>query len=261
MNIETLRIFCDVVQHQSFSRGAKINDVSQSAATQSVHRVEEHFGVQLVDRSQAAVRPDSRRPGLLRRLPRGPGTLRLGRGPGPLAADGDQRPGARGGDLFGRPARHEPLHAGLHAAAIPRPRCGWSTSGPNKVYDAVLNAEVDLGIMSYPAASPDLNVIPLRSERMVVVCQPGHRAGHARRRSRPSTSRARISSAFDRDLSIRKEIDRYLRQRSVDIRDRDGVRQHRDDQAGGGDRRGREHPARADRPRRRAAAARWRRSG
>ena len=52
MNIETLRIFCDVVQHQSFSRGAKINDVSQSAATQSVHRVEEHFGVQLVDRSK-----------------------------------------------------------------------------------------------------------------------------------------------------------------------------------------------------------------
>jgi DNA-binding transcriptional LysR family regulator len=51
MNIETLRIFCDVVQHQSFSRGAKINDVSQSAATQSIHRVEQHFGAQLVDRS------------------------------------------------------------------------------------------------------------------------------------------------------------------------------------------------------------------
>ncbi len=27
---------------------------------------------------------------------------------------------------------------------------------PNKVYDAVLNAEVDLGIVSYPAASPEL---------------------------------------------------------------------------------------------------------
>ena len=52
MNIETLRIFCDVIQHQSFSRGATINGVSQSAATQSVHRVEEHFGVQLVDRSK-----------------------------------------------------------------------------------------------------------------------------------------------------------------------------------------------------------------
>ena len=52
MNIETLKIFCDVVQHQSFSRGAQLNNVSQSAATQSVHRLEEHFGLQLVDRSK-----------------------------------------------------------------------------------------------------------------------------------------------------------------------------------------------------------------
>ena len=52
MNIETLRIFCDVVQHQSFSRGAGINGVSQSAATQSVQRVEEHFAMQLVDRTK-----------------------------------------------------------------------------------------------------------------------------------------------------------------------------------------------------------------
>jgi len=53
MNIETLRIFCDVVQHQSFSKGAKLNEVSQSAATQSVHRVEEFFGVPLVDARDA----------------------------------------------------------------------------------------------------------------------------------------------------------------------------------------------------------------
>ena len=33
MNIETIRIFCDVAQHQSFSRGAAANEVSQSAAT------------------------------------------------------------------------------------------------------------------------------------------------------------------------------------------------------------------------------------
>ena len=64
---------------------------------------------------------------------------------------------------------------------------------PNKVYDAVLNAEVDLGIMSYPIASPEINVIPLRSERMVLVCSPQHRLAR-RRRSPPSTCKARISS-------------------------------------------------------------------
>ncbi|MBN1909186.1 MAG: LysR family transcriptional regulator, partial [Pirellulales bacterium] len=52
MNIETLRIFCDVVLHQSFSRGASVNSVSQSAATQSVHRIEKELGVKLVDRGK-----------------------------------------------------------------------------------------------------------------------------------------------------------------------------------------------------------------
>jgi DNA-binding transcriptional LysR family regulator len=88
---------------------------------------------------------------------------------------------------------------------------------PNKVYNAVLNAEVDLGIVSYPAASPDLNVIPLRSEKMVVVCQPQH----------PLTRHKAVTAehlqgedfvGFDRDLSIRKEIERQFRQRGISVR-------------------------------------------
>jgi DNA-binding transcriptional LysR family regulator len=88
---------------------------------------------------------------------------------------------------------------------------------PNKVYEAVLNAEVDLGVISYPAASPDLNVIPLRSERMVLVCPPEHRLAREKAVTAEHLQGEDFVS-FDRDLSIRKEIDRYLRQRSVNIR-------------------------------------------
>jgi DNA-binding transcriptional LysR family regulator len=87
---------------------------------------------------------------------------------------------------------------------------------PNKVYDAVLNSEVDLGVISYPASTPELTVIPLRSERMVLVCPPGHEL--ARHESVTAEHlRDQDYVAFDRDLSIRKEIDRYLRQRSVSV--------------------------------------------
>jgi DNA-binding transcriptional LysR family regulator len=88
---------------------------------------------------------------------------------------------------------------------------------PNKVYEAVLNSEVDLGIVSYPMPSTEISVIPLRSERMVLVCHPSH----------PLAGRKAITAehlknegfvAFDRDLIIRKEIDRYLRQRNVSVR-------------------------------------------
>ena len=52
MHLEALNIFCDVVRHQSFSRGALANSISQSAASQAVRQIERRLGTQLIDRSK-----------------------------------------------------------------------------------------------------------------------------------------------------------------------------------------------------------------
>src|SRR3989304_350992 len=52
MSREPPKVFCGVVRSQSFSRGAALNKVSQSAASQAVHQLEELFGSQLIDRSK-----------------------------------------------------------------------------------------------------------------------------------------------------------------------------------------------------------------
>ncbi|MCY3846051.1 MAG: LysR family transcriptional regulator, partial [Acidobacteria bacterium] len=44
MHLESLNIFCDVVRHQSFSRGAMASSVSQSAASQAVRQIEKRLG-------------------------------------------------------------------------------------------------------------------------------------------------------------------------------------------------------------------------
>ena len=215
MNIETLRIFCDVVQHQSFSRGAKLNDVSQSAATQSVHRVEEHFGVQLVDRSK--------RPFVL--TPEGQTCFEGFREVLELYDSVESRVKSLRKEIGGLVRVAAIYSVGLHDMSrcmqdfmreYPKAKVRLEYLRPNKVYDAVLNGEVDLGIVSYPTASPDLNVIPLRSERMVVVCPPGHAlAKHEAVTAEHLQGLDMIG--FDRDLSIRKEIDRHLRQRAINI--------------------------------------------
>jgi DNA-binding transcriptional LysR family regulator len=216
MNIETLRIFCDVVQHQSFSRGASINEVSQSAATQSVHRLERHFGVQLVDRTK--------RPFVL--TPEGQACYEGFREVLELYDSVEARVRSLRMEIGGLVRVAAIYSVGLHDMSrcmqdfmrrYPKAKVRLEYLRPNKVHEAVLNAEVDLGIMSYPTASPDLNVIPLRSERMVLVCHPQHRLA----REKAVTAehlQGEDFVAFDRDLSIRKEIDRYLRQRSVSIR-------------------------------------------
>ena len=259
MNIETLRIFCDVVQHQSFSRGAAVNDVSQSAATQSVHRVERHFGVQLVDRSK--------RPFVL--TPEGQACYEGFREVLELYDAVEARVRSLREEISGMVRVAAIYSVGLHDMSrcmqdfmrrYPKAKVRLEYLRPNKVYDAVLNAEVDLGIVSYPAASPDLSVIPLRSEKMVLVCHPEH----------PLAGRKAVTAEHLRRRGLRRlrsrpehpQGDRPLPAAALgDDPDGDGVRQHRDDQAGGGDRGRRQHPARADGPRGDRRTARWWRFG
>src|SRR4051812_5235400 len=51
MQFESLKVFCDVARHRSFSRAAAEYGVSQSAASQIVLQLEKRMGVQLINRS------------------------------------------------------------------------------------------------------------------------------------------------------------------------------------------------------------------
>ncbi len=216
MNLETLRIFCDVVQHQSFSRGAAANDVSQSAATQSVRRMEQHFGVQLIDRSK--------RPFVL--TSEGQACYEGFRKVLEAYDAVEARVRSLRQEITGVVRVASIYSVGLHDMSqtmqdfmrrYPKAKVRLEFLHPSRVYEAVLNSEVDLGIVSYPAASQEISVVPLRSERMVLVCNPEH---HLADRKTVTAEHLQDEDyvAFDRDLSIRKEIDRYLRQRSVSIR-------------------------------------------
>ena len=52
MNLESLYLYCDVIHSNSFSLGAAANQVSQSAASQSIRQLEQELGVQLIDRTK-----------------------------------------------------------------------------------------------------------------------------------------------------------------------------------------------------------------
>lgn len=87
---------------------------------------------------------------------------------------------------------------------------------PDKVYAAVLSDSVDLGIVSYPQASRQLQVIPWRQERMVVAAAPSH---FLAKKSvvKMTDLHGQDYVAFDDDLVIGHEIDRFLRDRGVEV--------------------------------------------
>src|ERR1043166_7776740 len=55
MHLETLKVFCDVVETRSFSTAASQNFVTQSAVSQQIRTLEERYGRQLLERTRGNV--------------------------------------------------------------------------------------------------------------------------------------------------------------------------------------------------------------
>jgi DNA-binding transcriptional LysR family regulator len=216
MHIRWLKIFCDVVDHGSFSHAAEVNGVSQSNASQVVHQLEERIGVQLIDRSK--------RPFVL--TPEGQRFL-----------EGSRVIVQRYDDLE-REVRslHEAVAARLTVASIysvglahmsrylreflaanPRADIRLEYLHPHRVYEVVDSGQADLGLISYQEESKSLATIAWRTEPMVLVCHPEHPlAGKASVALSELQGEAMV--AFQSGLAIRDAIDRVLALANVSVK-------------------------------------------
>jgi DNA-binding transcriptional LysR family regulator len=56
MQIESLKVFCDLVETESFTKAAEINQVTQSAVSQQISSLERQFKSLLIERSKKQFR-------------------------------------------------------------------------------------------------------------------------------------------------------------------------------------------------------------
>jgi DNA-binding transcriptional LysR family regulator len=216
MQIDTLKVYCDVVRLHSFSRAAEANGVLQATVSLTIQRLEKHLGVMLIDRS---CRPWK--------------ATREGR----LFYEGCREVLERYYELEGE-VRHRQIATDtvVRVAAIysvnlhdmshcvrrfselrPQARVQLEYLHPSRVCERVLSDEVDLGIISFPQGRRDLTAIPWREEPMVLACHPGHRL--ARNRKIAVKQLAGVPFVgFDVDLVIRKKIDAFLRKHGVEVK-------------------------------------------
>ncbi len=87
---------------------------------------------------------------------------------------------------------------------------------PEKVQEAVLTDQADLGIISYPESNKEITAIPWRDERMMVAASPSHPLA-AKKFVSKSELRGQDFVAFDDDLRVGKEVGRYLRKNGVHV--------------------------------------------
>jgi LysR family transcriptional regulator, transcriptional activator of the cysJI operon len=87
---------------------------------------------------------------------------------------------------------------------------------PEKVYEAILEDRADLGLVSYPEPTRDLAVIPWRQEEMVVAASPRH-ALAGKNLVSPAELQGLTFIAFDEDLPIRRQVDKFLSDNHVQV--------------------------------------------
>src|SRR5215470_11470346 len=57
MQLETIKVFCDLVNLGSFSKAATTNEISQPTVSRVVQQLEDRLGGQLIDRSKRPLQP------------------------------------------------------------------------------------------------------------------------------------------------------------------------------------------------------------
>ena len=213
MNIETLSLYCEVIRSGSFSLGAAAHRISQSAASQAVRQLEEELGAKLIDRTKRPfmVTPEGRRffegcQSLLEQYDK-------------IKAEISRHREALGGVVRVAVIYSVGLHdMGFYTqqfnARYPQAKIRLAFLHPHEVVEAVINDEADLGILSFPSAHRSLTVIPWHEEDMVFVCHRSHPLARKKQVTAKDIAGEKFI-AFDKNLAIRKAIDRALRQRGV----------------------------------------------
>ncbi|MBX3426017.1 MAG: LysR family transcriptional regulator [Pirellulales bacterium] len=215
MQIRTLKIFCDVVERRSISRAAEENRISQGNASHLVQSLEQHLGVQLLDRS---TRPfelthegqryyDGVRP-LVRRyfeVEEEVKTLHDAEARRLVVAS-----------IYSVGIPHMSAFLQRFSTAHPRAEVRLEYLHPHRVYEQVERGDADLGIVSFPKESGTLAAIPWRNEPMAIVCHPAHRLA-AESTAPLAALEGEAFVAFEEGLAIREAIDESLEAAGADV--------------------------------------------
>jgi len=212
---QNLKLFRDIAQTRSFSRGAAMNDVSQSAASQQLRDLENELGVSLFDRSS---RPLVVTPAghlyseFCRDVLRRREEFELALDHLKKEVEGTVRVAAIYSIGLSEMAQLEQEFA----RRLPEAHIHVEYLRPEKVYEAVMADTVDLGLLSYPGSNRELTVIPWRQEEMVVAVSPDHPLAR-KELVAPHELNGLEFVGFDEELPIRREVDRFLRDQGVDV--------------------------------------------
>lgn len=217
MHVETLKVFCDLVEMQSFSLAAERNFVTQSAVSQQVRSLEERFKRKLLERVRG------RRE--IRLTPAGEVFYRESK----LVLDAYNQLNEKLNSLIGRVSGVVKVatvySVGLHElppivrefmSKFPAVKIDLEYSRTTRVVRDVQKGIVELGVLAFPEPRRGLTVVPMASDRLVLICPPDH-AFAKKKEIKAKQLKDMDFVLFERDIPTRKATDKILKSHGVSV--------------------------------------------
>jgi DNA-binding transcriptional LysR family regulator len=216
MNIETLKVFCDLADLRSFSKTAEKHLLSQSAVSQQLAQLELLHKCQLINRKKRPI--ELTRAGqllyqaskdILERYEQ------LGSELNALKRSSASRINVAA--IFSIGMHTLPDYVKKFMVSYPDVNVHIEYLSAQKIYELVLAGDVDIGIVAVPKRDKRLDVYDFEDEPLVLVCNPNHPFSHE---SEIDIHRLQFERfiAFEKDVPTRVWIDGILERYNVVVR-------------------------------------------
>lgn len=217
MHVETLKVFCDLVEMQSFSLAAERNFVTQSAVSQQIRTLEEKFKRKLLERVRG------RRE--IRLTPSGEVFYTESKNVLDAFNQLKENMNTLVGRISGVVKVATVYSIGLHElppkvrefmSKFPSAKIDLEYSRTTRVVRDVLKGIVELGVVAFPESRRGLEIVPMASDRLVLITPPDHELAK-RKVIKVKELKNRDFVLFERDIPTRKATDKILRSYGVSV--------------------------------------------
>lgn len=216
MQIESLKVFCDLAETESFTKAAQINEVTQSAVSQQISSLERIFKSLLIERSKKN----------FRLTPEGEVfydySKRILQSYDSLQS---QVQGIK--QVFSGHIRVATVYSiGLHELPpcvtqflkdYPQVNVRVEYRRANEVYDDVFGNRADLGLVAYPVRDAKIETVPLRKDSLVLVCHPQHRFAKQKLIKMQALDGQNFVN-FEKDIPTRKALDKIFKENGIAVK-------------------------------------------
>lgn len=216
MQIESLKMFCDLAESESFTKAAQINNVTQSAVSQQISSLERAFKSLLIERSKKKFRLtregqvlydyskqiiqtyESLHSKLQELKDIISGTIRVA-------------------TIYSIGLHDLPAYVKRFMKSYPTVNIHVEYRRANQVYEDVQSNVVDLGLVAYPVKDPKIEIIALRKDPLVLICHPQHPFAKLKTVKLKSLATQKIIG-FEPDIPTRKALDKILKEHGVEAK-------------------------------------------